>query len=223
MHSTIRFIGIYLAPVLLASACGQPVQQVEIKNSQLASSDDPNCKPGNCDPVEYSVLDGSGKSLDSASQSGVVGQEFVWSVKVKSSVPAPRIKVAVLEKLGWMKVRSLQNEGGGQEIYGTPTESVSQNAVIILARDIARCAAMEKVPKDCSDSKKSLKEYDRTFQMKYSISGGNNSNVPPPNAVPPNNTPEGVSLPGNGTSSPLCSGFIGNIVQIFSKDSCKNQ
>ena len=120
-----------VAPVALTLACGQPNQKVDLQNSLLSDSADPNCKPGACPEVAYALVDGAGKSLDSASQSGAVGKVFAWSVKVKSSAPSSRLKIAVVQKAQWMQAANSTSDGGGVDISGNPTESVSQNAVVI--------------------------------------------------------------------------------------------
>ncbi len=211
--------GMIVAPVALTLACGQPNQKVDLQNSLLTDSADPNCKPGACPEVAYALVDGAGKSLDSASQSGAIGKDFAWSVKVKSSAPSSRIKIAVVQKAQWMIVKSSASGGGGLDISGNPTESVSQNSVVILARDLGRCAAMEKVPKDCSSPEKSFDQYDKKFQMKYTISGGSSdvtpSNVTPSNVTPSNDIPSNVTPSNNTQSNPLCNGIFGTVVKIL--------
>ena len=203
-----------VAPVALTLACGQPNQKVDLQNSLLSDSADPNCKPGACPEVAYALVDGAGKSLDSASQSGAVGKVFAWSVKVKSSAPSSRLKIAVVQKAQWMQAANSTSDGGGVDISGNPTESVSQNAVVILARDMGRCAAMEKVPKDCSSPDKSFDQYDKKFQMKYTISGGS-SDVTPSNVTPSNDIPSNVTPSNNTPSNPLCNGILGTVVKIL--------
>ncbi len=205
---------IIVAPFALAFGCGQPNQKIDINNSLLSASADPNCNPGACPEVEYSLVDGAGKSLDSASQSGAVGKNFSWSVKVKSSAPSSRIKIAVVQKAQWMLATGSSTDGGGLDISGKPTEAVSQNSVVILARDMGRCAAMEKVPKDCSSPEKSFDQYDKKFQMKYTISGGS-SDVTPSNVTPSNDIPSNVTPSNNSSSNSLCGGILGSVAKIL--------
>jgi hypothetical protein len=99
---------------------------------------------------------------------GVQGSQIDWTIKVKSTAPAGRIKIALAESPVWLKKRE-SNVAGSLQLYGLPENVVTENIVRILARDISRCAALEKTTKECSNPKISLADYDKIITFKYSI------------------------------------------------------
>jgi hypothetical protein len=127
-------------------ACGRTEQKVELKNELLSDVSDPNCKKGSCPEVEYTLVDGSGSSIESKVYEGTVGVPLKWPVSVKSSAPAGRIKLELVEKPTWL-VKEASGTPGSIFITNKPNdmEFVSDGFLVILARDIGRCIALEKL------------------------------------------------------------------------------
>ena len=163
-----RFLILILPFVLLSSSCGRTEQKVELKNKLLDEMKDPNCKKGACPEIEYSLVDGSGVDLKSKTLEGVVGSGVEWLVKVKSGAPAGRIKIAFGEKPGWFEKRDGATPGS-MVIYGSPVGVVEENTFTIVARDISRCAALEKQTKLCTSKDGKFPQYEKTFTLKYTI------------------------------------------------------
>ena len=151
-------------------ACGRTEQKVELKNGLLSDVSDPNCKKGSCPEVEYTLVDGSGSNIENKVYEGTVKVPVKWPVSVKSSTPASRIKLALVgEKAQWIQKES-SGTPGSIFIVGIPEEFTSESSISFLARDMGRCAALEKTVKDCSSPEVSLAKYDRKFKLKYKIS-----------------------------------------------------
>lgn len=151
-----------------ALSCGRTEQKIELKNRLLESVKDPNCKVGDCPEIVFKLVDGSEVDITSKVFEGVQNSSIDWTVKVKSSAPLGRIKIALAESPGWVKKRELSS-AGSMQLYGAPENVVTENVIKILARDISRCAALEKVTKDCSNAKAALPDYDKVISLKYSI------------------------------------------------------
>jgi hypothetical protein len=197
-----------IGTVLLFSTfgCGRPSDpKVDLRNDLVGDGfTDASCKKGQCKPIEYSLVNGSGESIDSAVAQGVVGKPVEWSIKVQAAVKSQRIKIAIIQAPQWMQKKSA-GESGAIVLTGTPTEFTSKSQIIVLARDMARCAALEQTSKDCLSPDKSFNAYDRKVPMIFSIAtggspsnGGANSNnngsgqpnnltTPPPNENCKNN------------------------------------
>jgi hypothetical protein len=158
-----------VAPGLFA--CGRTTEpKVDVKEFIT----DPNCKKGKCESIEFSLVNGSDESLDSAVAQGVVGQPIEWTVKIKTDQNAKRVKIAILESPQWLQQKSSSGTSA-ISLRGTPTEFVSKSRVIILARDIAQCVALESVAKDCLSPEKSFEKYDRKINFMFSIAGGSSN------------------------------------------------
>jgi hypothetical protein len=207
------------------SACGRPSDpKVDLRNDLLGdTASDPNCKKGQCQPIEFSLVNGSGEPLESAIAQGVVGQPVEWVVKVKTAAKSQRIKIAVIQAPQWMQKKS-SSEPGSMVLMGTPAEFVSKSQVIILARDMAQCAAMESTAKDCLSPDKLFDEYDRKINFMFSIaaggtdnqggSGGGSSNNLTPTPPPPNE-----NCKNNGSLLGAIAGKIPFIGGLFNKGS----
>ena len=182
----------------ISSGCGRPAQKVNLKNEQLDAIKDPSCKKSSCPELAYSLVDDAGVDLTSGSKSGSVGTPVNWVVQVKTTGVASRIKIAIVEAASWMEKKSLSKDGG-IAIVGTPVEVASRNAVIILARDMGRCVAMEANAKSCSDPEASFDKYDRKFNLDYTITAGpGNTGSIPSTPSTPAVTPSGASNPPSG-------------------------
>jgi hypothetical protein len=156
-------------------ACGRTAQKVELKNEPLSDVSDPNCKNGSCPEVEYSLVDGSGSNIESKVYEGTVKVPVRWPVSVKSSATASRIKLALVgEKAQWIQ-KEASGTSGSIFIVGTPEEFTSESSISFLARDMGRCAALEKNVKDCSSPEVSFAKYDRKFKLRFKIFAGSGS------------------------------------------------
>lgn len=151
-----------------ALSCGRAEQKVELKNRLLESVNDPNCKPGICPEIVFKLVDSSDVDITSKVFEGVQNSSIDWTIKVKSTAPLGRIKIALAESPRWVKKRELSS-AGSMQLYGPPENVVTENVIKILARDISRCAALEKVTKECSNAKASLPDYDKVIILRYSI------------------------------------------------------
>ena len=149
-------------------SCGRVEQKVELKNRLLEDVNDPNCKVRDCPELSFKLVDSSNVDITTKTFEGVQNLKIEWTVKVNSTAPAGRIKIAPLQWPGWMRKRDLST-AGSMQIIGVPDSVVSENTVKILARDISRCAALEKTSKDCSNAQASLPDYDKVFTLRYSI------------------------------------------------------
>jgi len=157
-------------------ACGRTEQKVELKNQVLSDVSDPNCKKGSCSEVEYTLVDGSGSNIESKVYEGTVKVPLKWPVSVKSSAPAGRIRLELVEKPVWL-VKEASGTPGSIFISNAlgDTEFVSDGFLVILARDIGRCIALEKLAKDCSSPQVALAKYDRKFKLRFKISAASGS------------------------------------------------
>ncbi|MEI6833706.1 MAG: hypothetical protein WCL28_06905 [bacterium] len=153
---------------ILALSCGRTEQKIELKNRLLEEVNDPNCKLRDCPELAIKLVDSSDVDITSKLFVGVQGSQIDWTIKVKSTAPAGRIKIALAESPVWIKRRESSSVGSLQ-LYGLPENVVTENIVKILARDISRCAALEKTTKECSNPKVSLADYDKIITFKYSI------------------------------------------------------
>lgn len=159
----------------LTSSCGRPKQKVDIsEGSSMASNtldvSDPNCKKSACPKVESQIVDDFGKDLSLETLTGVVGVPVEWKIKVKSEAAAGRIRIALIEKPVWLESNA-GSEPGSIIGSGVPKEVATNASFVVLARDIGRCKALEKVTKSCADVKTPFAEYDKLFNIKFSISG----------------------------------------------------
>ena len=192
------------------TGCGRTEHKVDLKNDVLGDAgSDPKCQRGKCEAIEYALVNESGASIETATAKGKVGEEVQWTVRIKTPDNAKRIKIAVAQAPLWMKKKQ-GAEPGSIVISGTPTEFVSKSTIVILARDIARCAMMESVGKDCMSPDKTFEKYDRKVNLVYSIddgkdNGGGNSN----NNVAPNPAPAPTPPPSNNCDKN--SGILGSI------------
>lgn len=157
-----------LSLALVSLSCGRTEQKIELKNKLLEETNDPNCKKGACPEIDYSLVDGSGVALANKTLEGVMGSNVEWLVKVKSTAPAGRIKIAFGERPGWFEKRDGASPGS-MVIFGIPTSTVEQNTFTIIARDISRCAALEKQTKLCTSKDGKFPQYEKTFTLKYTI------------------------------------------------------
>jgi hypothetical protein len=166
-----------LSVLMFCVACGRASDpKVDLRNDLLGdASTDPNCKKGQCQPIDFSLTNGNGEALENAVAQGVVGQPVEWIVKVKTAAKSQRIKIAVIQAPQWMQKKS-SSEPGSIVLMGTPTEFVSKSNVIILARDVAQCAAMESSAKDCLSPDKAFEAYDRKINFMFAVSGGSSDN-----------------------------------------------
>lgn len=153
---------------LVCLSCGRTEQKVELKNRLLEESKDPNCKPSLCPEIDYKLVDSSGVDVAGKVFEGVQNSNVEWTVKIKSNAPAGRVKIVLKVSPDWLDQRDSDRPGSIQ-LVGLPKMQVDENTVTILARDMARCAALEKVSKDCSNSEVPLPKYDKQFTLKYSI------------------------------------------------------
>jgi hypothetical protein len=160
------FISIFFA--ILALSCGRTEQKIELKNRLLEEVKDPNCKLRDCPEIAYKLVDSSDVDITSKVFEGVQGSQIDWTIKVKSTAPAGRIKIALAESPNWIKKRE-SSVAGSLQLYGRPDNAVTENIIRFLARDISRCAALEKTTKECSNPKTSLADYDKIITLKYSI------------------------------------------------------
>ena len=200
------------------TGCGRTEHKVDLKNDILGDAgSDPKCQRGKCEAIDYALVNESGASIETATAKGKVGEEVQWTVKIKTSDNAKRIKIAVAQAPLWMKKKQ-GAEPGSIVISGTPTEFVSKSTIVILARDIARCAMMESVAKDCMSPDKAFEKYDRKVNLVYSIDDGkdngggnssNNSNNNSNNNVAPNPAPAPTPPPSNNCDKN--SGILGSI------------
>ena len=162
------FVLLFLSSVLVA-ACGRTEQKVELKSSQLDDINDASCKRGKCPAIDYSIVDSSGFDVTTKTFEGLLNTPIEWAIKVKSTSPAGRIRIALKEyPTAWMNFRN-NGAPGSLMLFGTPESITASNSVTILARDISRCVALSKDSKNCSNTKMSFDEYDKTFIMKYTI------------------------------------------------------
>jgi hypothetical protein len=165
----VRFISLFVVVCgMISLSCGRTEQKVELKNKLLDDANDSTCKAKNCPEVDYKLVDGSGVDISSKVFVGVKNSSVEWTIKVKSTAASGRIKIAPVQWPGWMNRRDA-GSAGSMQIYGTPDNVVTENTVRILARDISRCAALEKSTKQCSDPQSELPDYDKVFTLKYSI------------------------------------------------------
>lgn len=160
------FISIFF--VILALSCGRTEQKIELKNRLLEEVKDPNCKLRDCPEISYKLVDSSDVDITTKVFEGVQGSRIEWTIKVKSTAPGGRIKIALKESPDWIKKKEL-SAAGAMQLYGSPENPVTENIVRFLARDISRCAALEKTTKECSNPKTSLADYDKIITLKYSI------------------------------------------------------
>lgn len=153
---------------LVCLSCGRTEQKVELKNMLLEESKDPNCKPNLCPEIDYKLVDSSGVDAGSKVFEGVQNSNVQWTVKVQSNAPAGRVKIVLKVSPDWLD-QSDSDRPGAIQLVGLPKTPVDANTFTIIARDMARCAALEKVSKDCSSSEVTLPKYEKQFILKYSI------------------------------------------------------
>lgn len=178
MVSSLRIPSLLLIALFVSTSCGRTKQRVDVQeNSTMRSTGagpatikDPNCTKASCPAAEFSIVDDAGRDLSSASLEGAVDVGVNWKLRVKSSSPQGRVRIAVTEALLWMQ-KDAAAEPGGIDITGTPTEPVSSSFLVVLARDMTRCAILEKSSKSCGDVSLAMPDYDRTIKIKFSISG----------------------------------------------------
>ena len=170
-----------LKPVLVIlmvtffASCGKTEQKVSLQEAAGTVSD-PTCKRAACPVVEFTVVNGKDLSLDKVVETGDVGTDVDWSVKVSSKAVSGRIKLLVVERPLWIEKKE-SSEVGKVFFIGKPDEVAAKNAISILARDIGRCRALEKTPKNCESAETSFEDYDKTFRLNYTISGKGGSSI----------------------------------------------
>ncbi len=169
-RSVLKAFSFILLSLGLVVACGRTEQKVELKSSQLDDLNDSNCKRDKCPAIDFSIVDSSGFDVTSKTFEGLVKTPIEWAIKVKSTSPAGRVKIVLKEyPTSWMNFRN-NGAPGSLLLFGTPENITGSNAVTILARDIARCVALNKdSKKNCSDVKVGFADYDKTFNLKYTI------------------------------------------------------
>lgn len=162
------FVFTFLTSILIV-ACGRTEQKVELKSSQLDDLNDASCKRGKCPAIEYSVVDSSGFDVTTKTFEGLVKTPIEWAIKVKSTSPAGRVRIVLKEyPTAWMNFRN-NGAPGSLMLFGTPENVTASNTVTILARDISRCVALSKDTKNCSNVKVDFADYDKTFNLKFTI------------------------------------------------------
>jgi hypothetical protein len=170
-----------LSLMVIVASCGRSKQKVDIQDNSSMRSDtsgptsvkDPNCTASSCAAAEFSLVDDSGRDLSSITLSGKVGVPVSWKLRVKSASSPGRVRIAVTESLLWMKKESA-GEPGGIDIIGTPTDSVRDNFILVIARDMTRCA-LKQTSKECTDVSKSFPDCDKSIKIKYTISDSSSS------------------------------------------------
>lgn len=169
-RSVLKAFAFILLSLGLVVACGRTEQKVELKSSQLDDLNDSNCKRGKCPAIDFSIVDSSGFDVTSKTFEGLVKTPIEWAIKVKSTSPAGRVKIHLREyPTAWMNFRN-NGAPGSLLLFGTPENITGSNSVTILARDIARCVALNKdSKKNCSDVKVDFADYDKTINLKYTI------------------------------------------------------
>lgn len=163
-----RYWPSFIFMAIFLHGCGRTEQKIELKNALIDDANDPNCKRGKCPQVEYSVTDSSGIDLAQKTFEGIVSSNVEWAVKVKSQTPNGRIKIALKIRPNWVKSKAT-GSAGSIIIFGTPENTTEMNTITLVARDIARCAALETDTKQCSNSKVDFKDYDKVFTLKFAI------------------------------------------------------
>lgn len=155
--------------LMFFASCGKTEQKVSLQEAPGTVSD-PSCKRAACPAVEFAVVNGKGLSLDQAVETGAVGIDIDWSVKVSSKAVSGRIKLLIVERPLWVEKKD-SSEAGMVSFIGKPDDVAAKNAISILARDIGRCRALEKTPKNCESAESSFEDYDKSFKLNYTISG----------------------------------------------------
>jgi hypothetical protein len=172
---SVRMLLVFLGLTGLMSSCGRSKQKVDIGVGSTMSSgtldvSDPNCKKAACPKVEFQLVDDSNKDLSQETLTGSVGVEVNWKFQVKSEATPGRIRIALVEAPIWL-TSAAGAEPGSIVASGKPTETATNASFVVLARDIGRCKAMEKVTKSCADVKTPFEAYDKLFNIKFSITG----------------------------------------------------